>query len=105
MDDSEKEKALHNMQIMEHSLQQILLQKQAFEMELRETQSALKEIEKSGDEVFKIIGQMMIKTDKKTMVSDLANKEKLIDLRIKNFEKQERSISEKIEEMQKEISK
>jgi len=64
----------------------------------------MKELEKSGEEIFKIIGQLMIKTDKKTTVSELANKEKLIDLRIRNFEKQEKTISEKIGAVQKEIS-
>ena len=52
------------MQMVEQSLQNILYQKQAFQMELSETESALTEIEKSGDEVFKIVGQLMIKSDK-----------------------------------------
>ena len=59
-----KENKLQEMQILEQSLQNLLMQKQAFQMELAETQSALKEIEKSGDEVFKVIGQLMIKTEK-----------------------------------------
>ena len=33
-------------------------------MELSETKSAKKEIENAGDDVFKIIGQLMIKSDK-----------------------------------------
>ena len=104
MDDKEKEMAIRNLQMLEQNLQQILMQKQAFQMELRETQSAMKEIEKSGEEVFKIIGQMMIKSDKKSMIAELANKEKLMDLRIRNFEKQEIAVSKKIEEIQKEIT-
>ena len=95
---------IQELQIFEQNLQSLLLQKQAFQMELRETQAAMKELEKSGEEIFKIIGQLMIKTDKKTTVSELANKEKLIDLRIRNFEKQEKTISEKIGAVQKEIS-
>jgi len=104
MDDKEKEMAIRNLQMLEQNLQQILMQKQAFQMELRETQYAMKELEKSGEEVFKIIGQMMIKSDKKSMISELANKEKLMDLRIRNFEKQEIAVSKKIEEIQKEIT-
>ena len=104
MDDKEKERTIRNLQMLEQNLQQILMQKQAFQMELRETQSAMKELEKSGEEVFKIIGQMMIKSDKKSMIAELANKEKLMDLRIRNFEKQEIAVSKKIEEIQKEIT-
>ena len=104
MDNQEKERKIHTLQMLEHNLQQILLQKQAFQMELGETKSAMKELEKSGEEVFKIIGQLMIKSEKKSVISELANKEKIIDLRIRNFEKQEKAVSEKIEELQKEIT-
>ncbi len=100
-----KEKKIRELQILEQNLQNILLQKQAFQIELRETQAALKELEKSGEEVFKIIGQLMIKTDKKDMKEELLNKEKMMDLRIKSFEKQEHALSEKLEELQREILK
>lgn len=105
MDNTEKERATHNLQILEQNLQNILLQKQAFQMELHETQSAIKEIEKSGEEVFKIIGQLMIKSEKQSILSELINKERLINLRIINFEKQEKTFSEKIESLQKEAEK
>ena len=45
----EQNKKIQEMQILEQNLQNFLLQKQAFQMELSETQSALKEIENSGD--------------------------------------------------------
>jgi prefoldin beta subunit len=105
MSDNIQEKRIQELQILEQNLQNILLQKQAFQMELRETQSALKELEKSGDEVFKIIGQLMIKTDKKDMTEELKNKERIIGLRINSFEKQEQTLSEKLEELQKEVLK
>ena len=72
----DKDKKIQEMQILEQNLQSLLLQKQAFQMELSETQSALKEIENSGEEVFKIIGQLMIKTDKSKIKQELLNKEK-----------------------------
>ena len=58
------EKQIQEMQILEQNLQNILMQKQAFQMEITETQSALEEIENSGDEVYKIIGSLMIKSEK-----------------------------------------
>lgn len=100
-----KEKKIQELQMLEQNLQNTLLQKQAFQIELRETKAALKELEKSGEEVFRIIGQLMIKTDKKHMKEELINKEKIIDLRIKSFEKQERALSEKLEELQREVLK
>ena len=91
------------MQILEQNLQNLLLQKQAFQMELSETTSALQEIEKSGDEVFKIIGQLMIKSEKKKIKDELMSKEKILNTRIKSFEKQEDFLSEKLEKIREEV--
>ena len=98
-----QENKIQEMQILEQSLQNLLMQKQAFQMELTETQSALKEIENSGEDVFKIIGQLMIKTDKSTIKEELSDKEKMLEIRIKTLEKQENSFSEKAEDLRKQI--
>jgi len=99
----DRNKKIQEMQLLEQNLQNLLLQKQAFQMELSETKSALKEIEKSGDEVFKIIGQLMIKTEKSKMKEELSNKEKIITLRVNSIEKQETSFTKNLEDLQKEI--
>jgi len=99
------ENKIQEMQILEQNLQNILLQKQAFNMELIETQEAAKEIEKSGDEVFKIIGQLMLKSDRLKIKEELKNKEKIIELRLKSIEKQENSLTEKLEELREELTK
>ena len=103
MPEKKDEKRIRELQILEQNLQNILLQKQAFQIEQRETQAALRELEKSGEEVFKIVGQLMIKTEKNAMKKELEEKLKIIDLRIKSFEKQEQVLSEKLEEIQKEV--
>ncbi len=91
------------MQILEQNLQNLLLQKQAFQMELSETESALKEIEKSGDEVFKIIGQLMIKTEKAKIKEELSNKKKILELRIKTMEKQEMNFMKQLDILREDI--
>ncbi len=100
-----KDKKIQEMQILEQNLQNLLLQKQAFQMELSETQSALKEIENSGEEVFKIIGQLMIKTDKSKIKQELSNKEKILNLRTKAIEKQENSLTEQSDKLREEVIK
>jgi len=102
---TEQNKKIQEMQFLEQNLQNLLLQKQAFQIELAETQSALKEIENAGDEVFKIIGQLMIKTDKSKMKEELSNKEKILSLRIKAIEKQETSLTEQVNILRAEIMK
>jgi prefoldin beta subunit len=99
------ENKIQEMQILEQNLQNILLQKQAFQMELSETESALNEIERAGEDVFKIIGQLMIKTDKSKVKDELLNKKKIIDIRVKTLQKQEVALSNKIEEIREEIMK
>ena len=54
----EQNEELQEMQILDQNLHNMLLQKQAFQMELSETNSALKEIDKSN-EVFKLFGELM----------------------------------------------
>ena len=99
------ENKIQELQFLEQGLQNILLQKQAFQMELSETQSALKEIKGAGDEVFKIVGQLMIKADKKKVEEDLTNKQKLLDLRLKSLEKQEVSATEQLEKIRDQVLK
>jgi len=101
----ENNKQLQEMQFLEQNLQNLLLQKQAFQMELSETQSASKEIEKAGDEVFKIIGQLMIKSDKSKMKKELEDKEKILNLRINSIEKQEKNFVEQLENLRDKITK
>jgi len=101
-DKENKETKIQEMQILEQNLHSLLLQKQAFQMEISETQAAQKEI-KSSEDVFKIIGQLMIKTEKEKVKEELLNKEKLLDLRIKSIEKQETSLAEKLESLRKEV--
>ena len=103
MDESDQNK-IQEMQILEHNLQQILLQKQTFQIELTETQSAISEIEKSGEEVFKMIGQVMLKSDKNSILDELKNKERILSLRINSIEKQENLLTEKLEISRKEIT-
>jgi len=90
---------IQELQILEQTLQNLLAQKQAFQMEFSETDSALKEIEKSGDEVFKIVGQIMLKVGKDKMKEDLLGKEKILELRLKTIERQENTLMEKLEKI------
>jgi prefoldin beta subunit len=99
------EENIQEMQLIEQSLQNILLQKQAFQMELSEIEAALKELGSAGEEVFKIVGNLMIKTEKKKTQEDLENKKKLLELRLKTFEKQEDSLSQKLEKLREEVLK
>jgi len=96
---------IQEIQILEQNIQNLLLQKQAFEMELSESKAALKEIENTKDDVFKLIGQLMIKSDKNKVKEELLNKEKILDLRLSTIGKQEISLTEKLTSLREEVMK
>jgi len=99
------ENKLQEMQILEQNLQSMIYQKQAFQMELSETASALREIGNSKEGVFKIVGQLMIKKDLEEIKKELKDKEKLLKLRIESIEKQENPLREKLDEIREELTK
>lgn len=98
-------KKFQEMQSLEQTLQSILMQKQAFVLEQEETEKALSEIKNSGDEVYKLIGQLLLKSDKGKIMEDLEKKNEILELRIKNLEKQEDSLNERLEKLREEVSK
>ncbi|MGD9275784.1 MAG: prefoldin subunit beta [Candidatus Pacearchaeota archaeon] len=105
MVEKDQNQKIQEMQMLEQNLQNILMQKQAFSMELNEAAAALKEINSANDEVFKIVGQLMIKTDKNKIIEELTSKEKILSLRLKSIEKQEETMTKKLSELRDEFMK
>jgi len=99
----ETQEKIQQLQMFEQSFQQILMQKQAFQMELTETENALSEIVKSKDDVYKLVGQIMIKSDKNKIEEELKKKQELLSLRLKTFEKQETELTKQLEDLRKEV--
>jgi prefoldin beta subunit len=96
---------LQQMQFLEQNLQAVLMQKQAFQMEQTETFASLKEVEKSSDTIYKVVGQLMISTSKEKVIEELKNKEKLVQLRLKSLDKQEEEIQKQVKKVRSEILK
>lgn len=90
------------LQLLQQNLQNILIQKQQFQKQLVEINSALQET-KSSKITYKILGNIMVATNKDELQKELTEKKELLDLRLKNFEKQEINLKEKTEELQKKV--
>jgi len=103
--DQETARQIQELQILEQNMQNLLLQKQAFMLELNETGNALEELKNSKDDVYKLVGQIMIKSKKDDVEKDLGNKKNVIDLRVKAIEKQEELIKEQLTKRRDEIIK
>jgi prefoldin beta subunit len=101
--DQETQKKVQGLQLIEQSFQGLLMQKQTFQIELNETKTALDEVSKSKGDVFRVLGQVMVKADAEELKKELKEKHDLLDLRMKSIEKQELSLREEIERMRAEI--
>lgn len=101
--DKETQDQLQEMQMIEQNLQNVLLQKQAFEMELSEVESAISETQKSSEEVYKIVGNIMIRADKQAVIKELEEKKKIFSLRLKTLENQEKILMEKLDKSRKDV--
>ena len=103
--DKKTQEKIQELQLLEQNFQQISIQKQAFQLELNETESALTEIEKTNEDVYKIVGNIMFKMGKSDIQKELKEKKDILSLRFKSIEKQESSFKEKTEKLRDEVVK
>lgn len=101
--DQETEREISELQILEQSLQSILMQKQAFQLELSEIENSIEELAKTKDDVYKIVGSIMIKADKEKLNTELIEKKEVVSLRLKSFNSQEEKISQSAEALRKKV--
>lgn len=95
---------IQELQAFERTSQTYAIEKQNFQIELNGVDNALDELKVVKDEVYKIVGGLMVRSDKKVLVNELEEKKKMLDLRIKNIEKQEKIIDDKVDALKKEVN-
>ncbi|MFH1316601.1 MAG: prefoldin subunit beta [Candidatus Woesearchaeota archaeon] len=93
---------IQKMQLLEQNLQNLLNQRQQFEQQLAEIESALNESSDSKN-TYKIIGNIMVSVDKNSLKKELNDKKEVLTLRIKAIEKQEEIMREKAKKLQEEV--
>jgi len=100
------QRKIQELQMMEQSFQQLLMQKNTFSMEINETEHIITEIEKTSGEVSRIIGnQVVIKSTKEDILEDMKKKKELLETRMKTIDEQEKEFSEKMESVREEVMK
>jgi prefoldin beta subunit len=95
---------INKLSMMEQQLQSFLAQKQTFQAQLMEVDSAIDELKKT-QKAYKIIGNVMVLSDKESLVKELEQRKETTELRIKSLEKQETKMREKTGELQSEVMK
>ena len=101
--DKQTQQKIHELQLLEQNLQGLMMQKQAFQIELSETENAFNEISNSNEDVFKLVGNIMIKYDKKKISDELKKKKDIIALRLKSINSEENHLNNQVEEIKKDV--
>ena len=97
---------LGKMQQSQQNLQTIMAQKQQLEIEQLETDKALEELKKTGDDdsVYKHAGTILIKSNKKELTEDLEERKELAKTRATVLAKQEERVKESLKEQEAKIN-
>jgi len=96
---------LAKLQQTQQNFQSILMQKQQLESEKLETEKALEELKKAGDDelVFKHAGTIMIKSNKKDLIEELEEQVELAKTKASLLVKQEDRLKTTLKEQEAKI--
>ncbi len=93
---------INQLQLLQQNLQNIAVQKQQYENQLVELESALAELS-TTEKAYKIVGKLMIASPKQKLVQELQEKKEIAELRMHNFTKQEDNLKKSLEEAQRQV--
>jgi len=100
----ETREKLEELQTIEQNINSMISQKQQFQAQEIELGNALSEL-KDTEEVFRIVGNIMVKSDKDKVKEDLDQKKELVTIRLKSLSNQEEKLRKKASELQEIVIK
>jgi len=100
----EMNEEIQELQILEHNLHELIMEKQSFQVELNEINNAIEELKKAAGDVYKMLGGIMIQASPDSLSKEILERKKVLELRISAIEKQEKLAEEKTEKLRKKIS-
>lgn len=92
------------LQLLQQNLQNILMQKQQFQNQVIELDSALTEL-KTTEKAYKIVGKIMLAAPKDQLIKELEQQKEVVEIRIKTLTQQEERLQHNFEELQQEVVK
>ncbi len=90
------------IQLIQQNLQNLATQRQQFQLQQSELETALKELRQAKTS-YRIIGNIMVAQDSAALIRELSEKQETVGVRVTTIEKQEAKLKEKVEEIQKEV--
>lgn len=93
------------LQQLQQQAQALLSQKSQIEMIIRETESAVKELEASSEDavIYKSVGEVLFKADRAKLIEEFNDKKEVLDLRLKTLAKQEDRIQKRFGQLQDQL--
>ncbi len=92
--------AITQANIYQQQLQIMISQRQQIELQIKEAELAVEELEKeTAPHVFKAIGPALVKKKREDVIADLKETIAKLDVRLKNLKSQEKKLSDKIREL------
>ena len=95
---------IQQLQNIEQNMQHLLKQRQQFQMQLMEVESAVEELKKT-EKAYRIIGNIMVLSEKSSLEKELTEKKERLELRVKSVEKQENALKEQAKTVREEVMK
>jgi len=96
---------LAQLQQLQQQAQAVMAQKGQIEGLIRETEAALKELEKSADDavIYKSVGELLFRADKQKLIEELKEKKDMNEIRKKNMANQEERIQGRFTQLQEQL--
>ena len=96
---------LAQLQQIQQQAQALAQQKNQLEIMLKESDMAIEELDKldGSAQVFKTIGNLLVKTDKDRTFEDLKEKKETLNLRLQTLTKQEERIHKRFTQLQEQL--
>lgn len=101
----ETQEGIIQLQNLQRQFQIISGQRQRFDIETIQIDSALAELEKSEGKVYKAIGGLLIETKNAELRKELNERRKEVITRTETIKKQEEKLKAKADELQKSVEK
>ncbi len=101
---SEQQEKIQQLQLIEQNMQNLLKQRQQFQVQNMEIESAQEELKKT-DKAYRIVSNIMVAAEKAQLEKELTEKKERVELRIKSVEKQENMLKEQAKALRDEIMK
>ncbi|WNY27493.1 prefoldin subunit beta [Methanolapillus ohkumae] len=93
------------IQQVQQQAQTLAMQKSQTDVMIKETEMAMEELNKAADDavVYKSVGELMVRTDKKSLLDSLTEKKETLSLRVQSIERQEERLNSRFKQLQEQL--